>query len=131
MGSAAPLCSRSAGRVPASRSANQSELVRDLMFGAARHTIRLSQQDVGLMLGRSDALFTESTLDRLIDFMEQRDGHVCNALSNRGAAGNSGLSYANDVTLSAFSRHLRELVQKRSMRATPRRATRSAAAPIL
>ena len=47
------------------------------------------------------------------------------------AAGNSGLSYANDVTLSAFARHLRELVQKRSMRATPRRATRSAAAPIL
>jgi hypothetical protein len=93
--------------------ANQSELARDLMFGAARHTIRMSQQDIGFMFGRSDALFPESTLDRLIDFMEQRDGHVYIVLSNRGAAGNSGLSYANDVTFAAFARHLRELVQKR------------------
>ena len=34
-------------------------------------------------------------------------------LSNRGAAGNSGLSYSNDVTYAAFARHLRDLVQKR------------------
>ena len=93
--------------------ANQSDLARDLMFGAARHTIRMSQQDIGFMLGRSDALFPESTLDRLIDFMEQRDGHVYIVLSNRGASGNSGLSYANDVTFKAFARHLRDLVQKR------------------
>ena len=93
--------------------ANQSDLARDLMFGAARHTIRMSQQDIGFMFGRSDALFPESTLDRLIDFMEQRDGHVYIVLSNRGAAGNSGLSYANDVTFAAFARHLRDLVQKR------------------
>ena len=44
------------------------------------------------MLGRSDTLFPESTLDRLIDFMEQRDGHVYIVLSNRGATGNSGSS---------------------------------------
>ena len=93
--------------------ANQSDLARDLMFGAARRTIRMSQQDIGFMLGRSDALFPESTLDRLIDFMEQRDGHVYIVLSARGASGNSGLSYANDVTFTAFARHLRDLVQKR------------------
>ena len=93
--------------------ANQSDLARDLMFSAARHTIRMSQQDIGFMLGRSDALFPESTLDRLIDFMEQRGGHVYIVLSNRGAAGNSGLSYSNDVTYATFARHLRDLVQKR------------------
>jgi phosphatidylserine/phosphatidylglycerophosphate/cardiolipin synthase-like enzyme len=93
--------------------ANQSELARDLMFGAARHTIRMSQQDIGFMLGRSDVLFPESTLDRLIDFMEQRGGHVYIVLSNRGAAGNSGLSYSNDVTYATFARHMRDLVQKR------------------
>jgi hypothetical protein len=93
--------------------ANQSELARDLVFGAARHTIRMSQQDIGFMFGRSDALFPESTLDRLIDFMEQRHGHVYIVLSNRGAAGNSGQSYANDVTFAEFARHLRDLVQKR------------------
>jgi phosphatidylserine/phosphatidylglycerophosphate/cardiolipin synthase-like enzyme len=93
--------------------ANHSDLARDLVFGAARHTIRMSQQDIGFMFGRSDALFPDSTLDRLIDFMEQRDGHVYIVLSNRGAAGNSGLSYSNDVSFAAFARHLRGLVHKR------------------
>jgi phosphatidylserine/phosphatidylglycerophosphate/cardiolipin synthase-like enzyme len=93
--------------------ANQSELARDLVFGAARHTIRMSQQDIGFMFGRAGALFPESTLDRLIDFIEQRDGHVYIVLSNQGAAGNSGISYSNDVTFAAFARHLRDMVQKR------------------
>ena len=70
--------------------ANQSELARDLVFGAARHTIRLSQQDIGFKIGRSDAIFPESTLDRLIDFIEQRDGQVYIVLSNTGSTGNSG-----------------------------------------
>lgn len=93
--------------------ANQSELARDLAFAAARRTIRLSQQDIGFRLGRSDTLFPESTLDRLLDFIEQRDGHVYIVLSNRDAAGNTGLSYANDVGFAALARHLREMVQKR------------------
>jgi phosphatidylserine/phosphatidylglycerophosphate/cardiolipin synthase-like enzyme len=93
--------------------ANQSELARDLVFGAARHTIRLSQQDIGFMLGRSNVLFPESTLDRLIDFIEQRDGHVYIVLSNPGATGNSGSTYSNGVTFAAFARHLRAMVQKR------------------
>lgn len=92
--------------------ANQSELARDLAFGSARRTIRMSQQDIGFMFGRSDALFPESTLDRLLDFIERRDGHVYIVLSNRGASGNSGLSYSNDVSFAAFARHLRDKVQK-------------------
>lgn len=93
--------------------ANHSELARDLVFGAARHTIRVSQQDIGFMFGRSAALFPDSTLDRLIDFIEQRDGHVYIVLSNPGATGNSGSSYSNEVSFAAFARHLRDLVQKR------------------
>lgn len=93
--------------------ANQSELARDLVFGAARRSIRMSQQDIGFKFGRADTLFPDSTLDRLIDFIEQRDGHVYIVLSNRGAEGNTGLSYANDVTFAAFARHLKDLVQKR------------------
>jgi phosphatidylserine/phosphatidylglycerophosphate/cardiolipin synthase-like enzyme len=93
--------------------ANQSELARDLLFGAARHTIRVSQQDIGFRFGRSDTLFPESTLDRLIDFIEQRDGHVYIVLSNPGATGNSGSTYSNEVTFAAFARHLRDMVQKR------------------
>ena len=93
--------------------ANQSELARDLVFGAARHTIRVSQQDIGFKIGRSDAIFPESTLDRLIDFIEQRDGQVYIVLSNTGSTGNSGSTYYNDVSLRAFARHLRDMVQKR------------------
>lgn len=92
--------------------ANHSELARDLAFGAARHTIRLSQQDIGFSFGRADTLFPDSTLDRLLDFIERREGHVYIVLSNREASGNSGLSYANDVSFAAFARHLREKVQK-------------------
>jgi phosphatidylserine/phosphatidylglycerophosphate/cardiolipin synthase-like enzyme len=93
--------------------ANQSELARDLLFGAARHTIRVSQQDIGFRFGRSDTLFPESALERLIDFIEQRDGHVYIVLSNPGATGNSGSTYSNEVTFAAFARHLRDLMQKR------------------
>lgn len=92
--------------------ANHSELARDLAFGAARHTVRMSQQDFGFILGRSDALFPESTLDRLLEFIEKRDGHVYIVLSNRGASGNTGQSYSNDVSFAAFARHLRDKVQK-------------------
>jgi phosphatidylserine/phosphatidylglycerophosphate/cardiolipin synthase-like enzyme len=93
--------------------ANQSELARDLVFGAAQHTIRVSQQDIGFKIGRSDAIFPESTLDRMLDFIEQRDGQVYIVLSNTGSTGNSGSTYYNDVSLRTFARHLRGMVQKR------------------
>ena len=93
--------------------ANQSELARDLVFGAAQHTIRVSQQDIGFKIGRSDAIFPESTLDRMLDFIEQRDGQLYIVLSNTGSTGNSGSTYYNDVSLRAFARHLRDMVQKR------------------
>ena len=73
----------------------------------------VSQQDIGFKIGRSDAIFPESTLDRLIDFIEQRDGQVYIVLSNTGSTGNSGSTYYNDVSLRAFARHLRDMVQKR------------------
>jgi len=93
--------------------ANHSELARDLMFGAARHTIRISQQDVGFVLGRAEPIFPDSTLDRLLDFIERRDGQVYIVLSNPGALGDSGSTYFNGVSLMAFARHLRDLMQKR------------------
>lgn len=92
--------------------ANQSDLARDLMFAAARKTIRVSQQDLGFKLGRASALFPESTIDRLLDFIE-RDGHVYIVLSNPGSLGNSGSFYDNGVTLADLARHLRSVMMKR------------------
>lgn len=93
--------------------ANQSELARDLMFGAAEHNIRIVQQDIGFTLGRADVLYPESTLARLVTFLLRRQGDVYIVLSNQGATGNSGSSYSNDVSLADFARHLRDLTQRR------------------
>ncbi len=98
--------------------ANQSELARDLMFGAARKTIRVSQQDLGFRLGRSDTLFPESALDRMIDLME-RGGDVYVVLSNPGSIGNGGSPYYNDVPLEALAKRLKDNVQKRIDTADP------------
>ena len=93
--------------------ANQSELARDLMLGAARSDIRIVQQDLGFRLGRPDTLFPESTIDRLVDFLRRRDGDIYIVLSNPGAVGKSGSTYSNDVSLQALAHHLREAVQRR------------------
>jgi phosphatidylserine/phosphatidylglycerophosphate/cardiolipin synthase-like enzyme len=93
--------------------ANQSELARDLMFGAAEHTIRIAQQDIGFALGRPDTLYPESTLGRIVTFLLKKQGDVYIVLSNEFATGNSGSSYSNGVSLTSLARHLRELVQRR------------------
>jgi phosphatidylserine/phosphatidylglycerophosphate/cardiolipin synthase-like enzyme len=93
--------------------ANQSELARDLMLGAARHEIRIVQQDLGFALGRADTLFPDSSIDRLIDFLRQGRGDIYIVLSNLGAKGKSGMTYSNDVSLATLARHLRQEVQRR------------------
>jgi len=93
--------------------ANQSELARDLMLGAARHEIRIVQQDLGFGLGRADVLFPDSTIDRLVDFLRQGRGDIYIVLSNPGARGRSGSTYSNDVSLQALAKHLRQEVQRR------------------
>lgn len=100
--------------------ANQSELARDLMFGAARRNIYVVQQDLGFRLGRSDTLFPESALDEMVDLMMERDGNVYVVLSNPGSIGNGGSPYFNDVPLSAVAKRLKEIVQKRLEAADPK-----------
>jgi phosphatidylserine/phosphatidylglycerophosphate/cardiolipin synthase-like enzyme len=92
---------------------NQGDLARDLMFGAARTSIRIVQQDIGFILARSDAIYPESTLERLVDFLETRQGDIYIVLSNEGSRGNSGFPYYNGVPLKALAKHLRDMVSKR------------------
>ena len=100
--------------------ANQSELARDLMLGAARNNILIVQQDLGFNMGRGDTLFPESTIDRLIDFLRRDDkGEINIVLSNEGAVGNSGSTYSNDIPLERVARTLREALQRRFERNDP------------
>lgn len=92
--------------------ANQSELARDLMFGAARKSILVAQQDLGFRLGRSDTLFPETALTEMVDLME-RGGDVYVVLSNPGSIGNGGSPYYNDVPVATLAKRLKEIVQKR------------------
>ena len=98
---------------------NHSELARDLLFGAARKTIRIAQQDLGFNLGRSDTLFPESTFEHLIDFI-QKGGDVYIVLSNPGALGKTGSTYSNDVPVNTFARRLHTLVSRRFERLNQR-----------
>jgi len=93
--------------------ANQSELARDLMLGAARREILIVQQDLGFGLGRADTLFPDSAIDRLVDFLRQGRGDIYIVLSNLGSKGKSGSTYSNDVSMTTVARHLRREVQRR------------------
>ncbi|HEY6979813.1 hypothetical protein [Reyranella sp.] len=93
--------------------ANQSELARDLMLGAAQHDIRIVQQDLGFNLGRADTLYPDSMIDRLVDFLRRKQGDIYIVLSDLGAVGDSGSSYSNNVTLAQLAQHLRDAVQRR------------------
>ncbi|MEI6204913.1 MAG: hypothetical protein WCP68_23450, partial [Enhydrobacter sp.] len=93
--------------------ANHSDLARDLMLGAAKRTIRIVQQDLGFTFGRSDVLFPESNLERLVTFLMRDGGDVYIVLSNDGSTGPDGGNYSNGVSLATLARHLRDMVQGR------------------
>ena len=93
--------------------ANHSDLARDLMLGAAKHTIRIAQQDIGFTFGRADILYPEINLERLVTFLIRGESDIYIVLSNEGTVGNGGNSYSNGVTLQHFARHLREMVVSR------------------
>ncbi len=92
---------------------NYSELARSLMFGAARKSIRIVQQDLGFRLGRSDILFPESDFERFADFLQQGYGEIFIVLSNDGSLGNAGFPYHNDVPVAVLARRLRDVLAKR------------------
>lgn len=99
--------------------ADQSLIARDLMFGAARRTIRMVQQDVGFALlgGTVDRSWPESALGKIADLLG-RDGDVYMILSNLGAAGPIG-TYSNGIPIDAVANKIRDVVKQRTGLAEP------------
>jgi phosphatidylserine/phosphatidylglycerophosphate/cardiolipin synthase-like enzyme len=94
--------------------ADQSLIARDLMLGAARHTIRMVQQDVGfaLLAGQVERSWPESALDKIADLLA-RKGDVYLILSNLGAAGPVG-TYSNGIPIDAVGDKIKDVVQKQT-----------------
>ena len=93
---------------------DQSDIATDLMLGAARHTIRLSQQDLGFSLaGIADPVWPEAVLRALADLIGKRHGDVFIVLSEPGAEAPSGNSYSTGVTLDQVARRLKAVLMER------------------
>jgi phosphatidylserine/phosphatidylglycerophosphate/cardiolipin synthase-like enzyme len=98
------LASARLGSGITSHFANQDDLARDLIFGAARHSILVAQQDVAFQLpGELKPLYPELTLGAWADFILAGRGDVYVVLSNDGAVGRSKSTYSNGVSIAAVA----------------------------
>lgn len=93
--------------------ANQGDLARDLLLGAAQKSIFISQQDLGFTLGQAETLWPETTLERLADFLLADKGDLFIVLSNPNARAPIGESYSNGVALESVAKKLRDVVVAR------------------
>jgi phosphatidylserine/phosphatidylglycerophosphate/cardiolipin synthase-like enzyme len=97
------LASARLGSGVTSHFANQDDLARDLIFGAARHSILVAQQDIAFELpGQLQPLYPELTLGAWADFILAGRGDVYVVLSNDGAVGRSKSTYSNGVSITAI-----------------------------
>lgn len=126
-----PAKTRSAGGVPVlavgrlasgitTDFANQSELARDLLLGAARHTMLIAQQDIAFNMPGvpgvtypAGVTYPETTLERIADFL-LGGGDAYIVLSNYGADGLSKADYSNDVPVADVARKIGAVAQSRS-----------------
>jgi phosphatidylserine/phosphatidylglycerophosphate/cardiolipin synthase-like enzyme len=100
--------------------ANQSELARDLLLGAARRTLRIAQQDIGFfdpgvpgITYPAGVTYPESTLERIADFLlAGGDAYVIQ--SNYGAVGLSKATYSNDIPIADVALKIRAVAQSRT-----------------
>ena len=95
--------------------ANQDDLARDLIFGAARHSIKVAQQDVAFRLpGQPAPLYPEETLSTWAQFMLAGRGDVFLVLSNLHSESRSKFEYSNGVPLEAVADKMLRVAQAHS-----------------
>ena len=94
--------------------ADQSLIARDLMLGAAAHSIRMLQQDVAFaVLGGSDRIWPEAAIGEMVDLIAKKGGDVYLILSNLGAAGPVG-EYSNGVPIDAVGQKIHDVARERT-----------------
>lgn len=89
---------------------DQSLVVQILMFGAARRTIRMVQQDIAFSLvGGVDQQWPGTTIDRMAELIAARGGDVYIVLADFGADGHIS-DYSNKIPLDLVVRRVRDTV---------------------
>jgi hypothetical protein len=95
--------------------ANQDDIARDLIFGAARRNILVAQQDVAFKIGgQPEALYPELTLKAWAEFMLAGRGDVFVVLSNLGSRARSKFEYSNGVPLEAVAEKMLRVAEAHS-----------------
>jgi len=94
--------------------ANQNDLARDLLLGAARKSIFIAQQDFAFTLAQAKPLWPETTMARLADFLLADRGNLFIVLSNLDATSRTGMDYSNSMPIDGVARYLREVVRRRN-----------------
>jgi phosphatidylserine/phosphatidylglycerophosphate/cardiolipin synthase-like enzyme len=93
--------------------ADQSQVARTLLLGAARQTIRMVQQDVGFTAeGLTAPMWPDSDIERLADLIAH-GGDVYMVLSNLGASSPTG-DYSTGVTLEQVAGRIHDALASRS-----------------
>lgn len=92
---------------------DQSLVARSLLFGAARSSIRLLQQDVAFAIEGVNPIWPDVLVDRMVDLILHEHGDVFMILSNLGAASPTG-HYSNGVRLDVVAKHILDVAQKHS-----------------
>ncbi len=109
------LASARLGSGITSHFANQDDLARDLIFGAARRSIFVAQQDVAFLLpGQLQPLYPEQTLGAWADFILAGRGDVYLVLSSDGAVGRSKSTYSNGVKIDSVADKMLEVAAAHS-----------------
>src|SRR5581483_4199178 len=94
--------------------ADHGDIAEELVLGAARRTIRVSQQDLGFsLLHVAEPIWPEAILRAFADLMVKRHGDVYVVLSQPGATSLAGTDYSTGVTLDQVADKIRAVVQRR------------------
>ena len=101
------------GKGIATTFSDQSLIARTLLLGAARHSIRMVQQDVAFAVNGIDPIWPDAALERISDLITQRRGDAYIVLSNLGAAGAVG-HYSYGVRLETVANRILEVAAQRS-----------------
>jgi phosphatidylserine/phosphatidylglycerophosphate/cardiolipin synthase-like enzyme len=95
--------------------ADHGDVAEQLVMRAAKHAIRISQQDLGFsLLHVAEPIWPEAIMRALADLIVKKHGEVFVVLSQPGAVSAAGTSYSTGVSQEQVAQKLRAVVHDRA-----------------